>query len=279
MNKLEESNTPLPTISIIFPTRNRQEFLPTFLERIYNLKYPKKLISIFTIINDSLDDSEKILYQFKKQYEHEYNQIYIKRVNLDTPTYDSNRYAIITPKIIQNNGIQKVVPQNDTHKVYKNLAKHRNSLLSKADGDFIFSIDTDIFCPLDILTKLLAHNTDYVSAFICNGKIVEKLNGARAHDFSNAMYYDPTTNKHTHYPFDNTKGMVECSNSGAVALISKKAYKSGAKYDGHVLGEDFPFSQDLISRGFTLYCDTSMKCYHAMDIDLLELYKNVNWTY
>jgi len=278
MNKLE-CNAELPTVSIVFPTRNRQDHLPAFLDCIYNLSYPKSLISIFTVVNDSLDDSEKILYQFKKQHEHDYKQIYIKRVNLDTPTYDSNRYAIISPKIIQSKHGQKTVPQNDTHKVYKNLAKHRNSLMAKADGDFCFSIDTDIFCQPNTLKQLIAHNADYVSAHICNGFIVEKLNGARAYDFTNAMYFNEELNKHVHYSYETNRGLVECSNTGAVFCISKQAYRSGAKFDGHPIGEDYPFCKELTDRGFNLYCDTSIKCAHAMDLDLLEKYKSGNWTY
>lgn len=269
----------LPTISIVFPCRNRQEYLPVFLEHILAVDYPKKLISILAIVNDSSDDSEKILHKFKIENENAYNQIYIKRYDLGTPTYDSNRYAVIKPKYIQSNGITKVLPQNDTHKVYKNLAKHRNSLMSKANSDYVFSIDTDIFFKPDILKKLLSHDKDYVSGFICNGYIVEKLNGKRAYDYSNAMYFDSHNNKHIHYSFDQTKGLVECSNTGAIFLISKKAYKSGAMFEGHALGEDFPFCQGLIRRGFKLYSDTDIKCSHAMDLNLLKKYKSGEWIY
>jgi glycosyltransferase involved in cell wall biosynthesis len=274
------NNNQLPTVSIVFPTRNRQDHLPTFLEHIYALDYPKKNISIATIINDSIDDSEQILQNFKKKHEHEYNKINIKRYDMGTPTYDSNRYSYVAPKIIQSNGIQRVITENITHtKVYKNLAKHRNSLVHNADTDFIFSIDTDIFCKPDTLKKLLEHNLDYVSAHICNGYVVEKLNGKRAYDYTNAMYYDENTKINIHYPYETNSGLVECSNTGAVFCISKKAYKSGSRFDGHVLGEDYPFCQGLIARGFTLYCDTNLKAAHCMDLELLEQYKNGEWKY
>lgn len=272
----------LPTISLVFPTRNRQDHLPIFLDCIYNLEFPKKNIEIITIINDSTDESEQILQKFKKEHESEYNKIYIKRYDLGTPTYNSDRYSIISPKIIQNNGVQRAIPQNETHKVYKNLAKHRNSLIAKAQGDFIFSVDTDIFVKKNTLTTLLNHITNdihYVSAHICNGFIVEKINGKRAYDFTNAMYYDAILNKHVHYAYEVNNGLVKCSNSGAVFLISKKAYKSGARFDGHKIGEDFVFSQDLINRGFNIYCDTSHKLAHCMDLELLEQYKSGNWKY
>jgi cellulose synthase/poly-beta-1,6-N-acetylglucosamine synthase-like glycosyltransferase len=270
--------TSLPTVDIVFPCRNRQDHLPTFLDCLYNLQYPKHLISIFTIINDSSDDSEKILQQFKKEHEHEYKRIYIKRYDLNTPTYDSNRYSIITPKIIQSKHGQRVTKQNETHKVYKNLAKHRNSLMAKADSAYIFSVDTDIMFDKDTLTRLLSYQKDYISQKICNGFIVEKLNGKRAYDYTNAMYYEPTTNTHVHYPYETT-GIVECSNSGAIFLISKKAYQSGAKFAESPLGEDFPMSQDLIKRGFTLYCDMSNSAAHCMDLNLLEKYKRGEWEY
>jgi cellulose synthase/poly-beta-1,6-N-acetylglucosamine synthase-like glycosyltransferase len=278
MNKLE--NNQLTTVSIVFPTRNRQDHLPTFLEHIYALDYPKNLISIITIVNDSSDDSEQILQNFKKEHDCEYNKINIKRYDMGTPTYDSNRYSYVAPKFIQSNGIQKMISENITHtKVYKNLAKHRNSLMHNADTDFIFSIDTDIFCKSDTLKKLLEHNLDYVSAHICNGYVVEKLNGKRAYDYTNAMYYDENTKIHIHYPYETNSGLVECSNTGAIFCISKKAYKSGAKFDADKIGEDFPFCQGLIKRGFTLYCDTNIKAAHCMDLELLEAYKSGEWKY
>ena len=271
--------TSLPTVDIVFPCRNRGSFLPTFLDCIYNLEYPKHLLSIITVVNDSNDDSEKILQQFKKQHEHEYKRISIRTYDLGTPTYDSNRYSIITPKIIQGKHGQRVIKQNETHKVYKNLAKHRNSLMAKADSDFVLSVDTDIFVKPDTLNQLLSHNLDYVSAHICNGYIVEKLNGRRAYDFTNAMYYDSTQNRHVHYAYETNVGLVECSNTGAVFCISKKAYKSGSQFSSDPIGEDYPFCKGLTDRGFKIYCDTNVKLAHAMDLDLLEKYKRGEWEY
>jgi glycosyltransferase involved in cell wall biosynthesis len=277
MNNLESQ---LPTISIIFPVRNRDKWLSTFLDCIYNLSYPKDKIDILTTVNDSVDDSEKILRQFKQSYDSEYNKILINKYDLGTPTYDCNRFSYIAPKIIQHRGIKRIVPDNITHsKVYRNLAKHRNSLMHRANTDYVFSCDTDIAFPTDTLTKLLNHNTHYISAFICNGHIMHKKNNVDPYQYTNAMYYNEELGIHKHYDFLETKDVVTCSNSGAIFLISKEAYKSGAKYSEHKIGEDFPFSQDLINRGFTLYCDTNLKCSHLMDLELLEAYKSGEWKY
>ena len=282
MNKLEnniESNQ-LPTVSVVFPVRSRELWLPTFLEHIYALDYPKNLISISTIVNDSSDDSELILQNFKKEHEHEYNKINIKRFDMGTPTYDSDRYSYIAPKIIQSNGIKKMITENITHtKVYKNLAKHRNSLMHRADTDFCLSIDTDIMASPDTLNRLLAAETHYISAFICNGYIMHKKNGEDPYQYTNAMYFDKTLGIHKHYDFHKSEGILPCSNTGAIFLISKEAYKSGAKFDTDKIGEDFPFCQDLIKRGFTLYCDTNIKATHAMDVELLEKYNSGEWKY
>lgn len=284
MNNIDQQNektnqiNELPTISLVFPVRNRESYLPTFLDHIYNLDYPKHLISIMCIINDSIDNSEKILYQFQKEHEHEYNKIYIKRVDLNSPVYDSNRYSLLEPKIIQGKGITKVTVKNETHTVYKNLAKHRNTLLVKANSDFIFSVDTDIMVRPDTLRHLLSFNVDYISAHICNGFIVEKLNGKRTYDYTNALYNIPETDRHPHYPYEAT-GLLDCSFSGACFLASKKAYKSGSVFSQHILGEDYPFCKGLTDRGFKIYCDANHKLAHLMDLDLLEKYKRGEWEY
>lgn len=277
--KILESN--LPTVSLIFPVRNRAAYLPLFLENIYNLSYPKKLLDIIVRINDSNDDSEKILKTFQKQHEHEYNKIYISTYNLETPTYDSNRYSIIGAKFIQSKSGIKAIQDNQTHKVYKNLAKHRNSLLLKASGDFVFSVDTDIMLKPETLNVLLSQVTEerqYISAHICNGYVVSKQHGISAYDFTNALYYDEIKDKHTHYTYE-TMGLVECSFSGAVFIVSKKLYKSGSLFDFHPLGEDFCFCDGLIKRGYKIYCDTNHRLAHCMDLQLLEKYKNGEWVY
>ncbi len=274
-------STNQPTVSIVFPCRNRESWLPTFLDCIYNLSFPKSQIELIVRLNDSQDSSEKILTNFKQSHEHEYNKIHIDKYDLGTPIYDSNRYARIVPKIIQTKTMRRAVPSNKTHEVYKNLAKHRNSLLLRAKGDFLFSVDTDIMLKPDTLNVLLNHMSEdvpYVSAHICNGFIVEKLNNDRAYNYTNALYYDESKKKHIHYKYE-TSGLTECSFSGAVFLVKKEAYKSGATFSFDSMGEDLSFCQGLIDRGFKIWTDCDHKLAHCMDADLLEKYKKGEWIY
>jgi len=99
----------LPTIDIIFPLRNRSWVLPYFLDCIYNLDYPKEKLSIICLLNDSTDNSSKIINQFAQQHKKEYKNIHIYTYNLKTPEYQSQGHhrggqALVFKNI---NGISK----------------------------------------------------------------------------------------------------------------------------------------------------------------------------
>jgi glycosyltransferase involved in cell wall biosynthesis len=275
MNISTNESSTLPTVSIVFPCRNRQDFLPLFLEHIYNLDYPRSNIDLIIRINDSQDSSEKILRNFQNTHQHEYRKINITKYDLNTPIYDNNRFKVIDAKYIQYRGMKKAIPNNQLEKVYQNLAKHRNALLLKADGDFIFSCDTDIMVKPDTLKVLLSHIDEehqYISAHICNGYVVEKQHNKRAYDYTNALYYDEKTNTHIHYPYETT-GLVECSFSGAVFLCSKQLYKN-SMFNYDPMGEDFVFCDGIRKQGYKIWCDADHKLDHIMDDEMLEEYKN-----
>lgn len=281
------SNNTLPTVSIVFPSRNREWILSDFLKCILELDYPKNKIEIITIVNDSSDKTEQILYDFKFKYENtnkslddenKYRKIRVKKYNMSTPIYDEKRIGITENIINVTNGLKtKAKVKNSLDEVYKNLGKLRNSLLHNADSDYVFSVDTDIIFPPNTLKKLLSHEKDYVAGLICNGYVFaenmkQRNQELNPFDYTNIMFLDKN-NDYKHIKFYEAKGLIEVDNTGAIFLISKKAYKSGANYDFHKKGEDAYMSEELKKRGFKLYCDSAMKCTHIMNKDFYERWK------
>jgi cellulose synthase/poly-beta-1,6-N-acetylglucosamine synthase-like glycosyltransferase len=303
-NQLDSNNTnqvtPLPTVTIAFPCRNREWILNDFLNCVTSLNYPKELITIFTIINDSTDKTKSILYDFKLKNQQFYNKITIKEVNYNTPIYDQERTGV--KEITQyhySNGQKKVKVRDDIKLVYENLGKLRNSIIHNVDTDYLLSVDSDIMFEPETLNRLLKHGKDYVSALICNGYVYAKTKNEktneypRPYDYTNILYRElnvdgTLSNIYKHYKFDderfldskyvNENGLIEVDNTGAIFLISKQAYKSGAKYGYHANGEDAHFSEKLKEKEFRIFCDTTLKCSHIMDEEVYDKWKS-GWTY
>lgn len=262
----------MKTIDIIFLTRDRSWILPQFLQCILDLDYPKEYISIKTIINDSIDDSDRILYKFQKEHKDEYKDINITTYNLGTPVYNGSEgergkieYTLTKMK-------------NTTYTVYKNLAKLRNSLLLKVKSDYAFNIDTDILFKPDTLNKLLEHNKDYVSALICNGHMIAKKdNKINPYCYCNIM--NKTEGGYKHIIDYDDKGLLPVDLTGAIMLLSNRLCKSNAKFGFSVFGEDALFCESAQSLGFELFCDTDVRCSHIMNKDLLESYNKGEYTF
>jgi glycosyltransferase involved in cell wall biosynthesis len=266
-----------PTVTIVFPCRDREWILPYFLECVYNLDYPKELINIFTIVNDSSDKSLTMLNDFKFKHMNKYNKITIKSMNYGTPIYDEKRHnQKVLNTYIHPNGTRTNKLIDPFKEVYKNLGRLRNSLLHNANTDYIFSVDTDILFDSHTLVRLLESDREYISAFICNGYVVGMNDDKRAYDYSNALILKD--GKYKHLEFDKEHGgIVEVDNTGAISIMSKSVYKSGAKYDYHIDGEDAYFAEQVKNKGFKIYCDTSLKCSHMMNRYLLNKYLNKGW--
>ena len=154
-------------ILIAFPCRDRAWILPYFLEHLVNIDYDRKLIDIYCIINNSSDSSHEIMKEFKAKYNNDYNSIQIE---------------------VQNNSeySTKDVRRTDVRdKIYNWLADLRNMIVKrcvKLDCDYLFSIDTDILVPSDILERLLNHNRDYVASLIYNGYLYTPRNVEEDHN-------------------------------------------------------------------------------------------------
>ena len=247
-------NLNLPTIDIITPVRNRQFVISYFLDCIKNLDYPKHLISIITILNDSTDNSEQILKQFKQSHQNDYKQIKIITHNLSAPT-DSRI--------------------GSREEIYKTLYKVRNLLLQHCESEYIFSIDSDILCKPDTLKRLLSAKKDIISALIYNGKTYGSYVNEPEFKYTNVMNKVNGVYKHFSKRHNPEKyfidEVVQVDMTGAIYLFSNKVAKT-VKYGFHKNGEDLAFCQSAQAKGFKLYCNINLWQNHIMDAELLEKY-------
>lgn len=239
-------------IVIATPVNNRGKILPYFLNKIANIDYDKKLIDMYFLLNNSNDNSKEILMQFKREHEKFYNSITIDKCSTNYKFED------------------KRTTETRLKYTYYHLSEVRNKLLEyarKLKVDYLFSIDSDILVPKDVINKLITANEPIVSSLIYNGYIVDP---EKAYKYPNIMNVVENDVVHiTNWYVKNAKNLTESKVvpvdvTGAISLISKEVLKSGAIYAYHPKGEDVYFSIDAKQKGFQSYCDISCFSEHIM---------------
>lgn len=145
-----------PAVLIGAPIRNMEKTVPLYLEAILRLDYPKKKIALLWIVNDSKDQSLKMLQDFKEQYEKKYKRIEIQEINWgaveDAKTAEA-RYGL---------GEWSTV---DSMARAKNILK--DSLMP--DEEYFFYIEGDIILTKGSLKTLMAHQKSIVGALCKTG--------------------------------------------------------------------------------------------------------------
>jgi hypothetical protein len=249
-----------PSITISAPIRNRQTYIPYYLKHIYEIDYPKEKLSILWVLNDSIDDSEKLLNEFKNKYKNEYNFINIKTYN-----------KCNLPEDKRNTFLRESF-------IYNHLANLRNFIFSKVDSDFILSIDSDILVPKNILTNLIKYDKKIIASLIYNGYEVKPKT---PYLYTNAMIkfgngYKHLSKIHIRMLEKNNESLLQKVDlTGAVILIAKEVYKNKKiKYGYHKMGEDAYFSECAKKEGYNLFIDLGTYSKHLMNDLCLEKYLN-----
>lgn len=249
----------LKTITIAAPVRDRDWILQHYLDAIVNIDYPKDLIDLRFVVNDSSDRTLEILTNFKSLMNNYYRSIHIDIYNRNVPI-DQRELNV------RNNYI------------YDHLSKLKNFIISRTKTDYLLFLDADILVPTDIINNLLKHQKDIVSGLIWNGyltnpdkpylypNVMRLQNGIYRH-ILNRSIRDVSCRSSTPLP------LMKVDLTGAVILISRKAYKS-VKYGFHPQGEDAYFCKMAQEKGFELFCDVGLFCHHIMNENLLREYLN-----
>lgn len=246
----------MKTITIAAPVRNREWILPNYLLRIFEINYPKSLIDLHFVVNDSSDRTFELLNEFKRDNKGLYNNIRIDVINQNVPN-DEREFAV-----------------RNSH-IYKHLSNLKNYIMSKVRTDKLIFIDTDILVEPNVVTKLLKHGKKIISGLIFNGYLTSN---DKPYLYPNIMQLDDKgqyrhlTNYHV-----KTAPTLLCSRlqrvdlTGAIILLDRSVYKS-VKYGFHPQGEDAYFCKMAQDKGFELFCDLHVYCQHIMSPDYLKLY-------
>jgi len=259
-------------ILIACPVQNREWILDHYLQHIYNIDYPKHLISLYFIINNTNDNSREKLQDFKDKHQSEYSHITIEIDNCDI-NFKDNRSM-----------------KTRMEHTYTWLSHLRNKIIRqcvKRNHDYLLSCDSDILVPSNIIKKLLSHNKPLVASLIFNGYLFTPPNAPEGYDPIHEAYRytnilkKKSLDKYIHIQSEDIKNpqlvedskLLEVDFTGAVFLASKEVCDAG-RYSWHIQGEDEPFSRTVKNKGYKLYCDVSCYSQHMMSQDILDLYLN-----
>jgi cellulose synthase/poly-beta-1,6-N-acetylglucosamine synthase-like glycosyltransferase len=259
-------------ILIACPINDREWILPLYLEHIEMIDYPKDLISLYFILNNSSDNSDKILKEFRDKNKNKYNHIKIEIYNSKYNFKDTRE----TKNRIEN--------------TFTWLSTLRNKILNecvKRKHDYLFSCDSDIIVRKDILKRLLSHDEDMVASLIYNGYLFKPENESvdynsieNAYKFTNILNksgifgYKHITNEIIKNPqLIKENNLIEVDFTGAIFLAKRKVCEVG-RYAWDKQGEDEPFCKSVKQKGYNIYCDISAYSQHMMSKDILEKYNN-----
>lgn len=118
--------------------RQKAYCLDKFLDGIYNLDYPKRLLSIYFLEGDSTDNSLEILTKWKDKHMDEYNSVIIDKVDWDE-NRDKFKHHTWTP----------------THLTH--LAHLRDRCLEHVGkNEYILMVDGDVKLHPETLKRLIA---------------------------------------------------------------------------------------------------------------------------
>lgn len=142
----------------------------------------------------------------------------------------------------------------------------RSALENKCD--WVFFLDTDVICPPDTITRLLAHNLPIVSGVYYT----------RAPPLEPAVWREIQPNGKQAIQFQPGQGLIEADFIGAGCLlihtsvfknIESPYFKWTLSFEdpkNPMVGrsEDFEWCKKVRSRGYKVFVDTSIICKHGI---------------
>lgn len=215
--------------------RNRAWVLPEYLAALKQIDYPNK--AYIFLENDSEDTTLFLLQQFKPAEQKTLQSIKTGVNHWKRGDYGTDQFA--------------------------NLANLRNMFLEmflQTDADFLFSVDSDVIMPPDVLSRLLANcdQKTIIGAAISN--VQDKpLDGKTPGNFLTKRWLLERSS--TCYELE---GVMDIDIIGAVYLIPRQAIEDGVRYGPHTQGEDVPFCLDAKQKEYRLQVLLDSGCEHRM---------------
>lgn len=228
----------LPRVMIGGPIRNREWSVPLWLGGLTGLDYPKHLLTLAALVNDSADQTlDACRWWGDEAGRLGFGDVVIDEANLGTLVDLNQRHL-----------------RRDSD-CYRPFAIARQRWIDlRTDEEWFLQVDSDIQVPASLLTDLLElageHDVKFLAACIVNN------HGAPGYA-SNVMYWSPNLERPLHVermsPHSRGEGVHPCYLTGAVVLLHRSIFDAGLRYDTPTDfsgGEDEPFCVACAEAGF-----------------------------
>lgn len=239
--------------------KDRAWCLPYTLGCLAALTVPKRSTRVLLIDDASTDDTGALLDAFRAEYGSRYASFTVQhRDGTPDPHATSARNT------------------SDRLAGYPHLAELRNAALAWVIASTSvqwLSLDSDCLIAPDLVNGLAAHGQAYVGAMIFNdvpivGNVGRQL--TRRHTNAGGLF-GRRWRVMDRYEMDR---LYPCGYTGAVALATREAFASGARYGVNPINdqpcEDYAFCWGLEERNIWRYVDTTRRAVHVMDPAYLE---------
>ncbi|MNV97753.1 hypothetical protein D3C71_1929140 [compost metagenome] len=91
-------------------------------------------------------------------------------------------------------------------------------------------------------------------------------NGAIKKSAHNIMNFNKIEQKYYHIFEWEKDSIIEVDLTGAVYLVHRNVLERGVRYGANFQGEDIPFCKEAQKLNFKIFCDTSVKPIHVMNV-------------
>ena len=190
-----------------------------------------------------------------------------KRILIAVPT--AKYIESDTFKSIANLTVPKGYSVDFEYFLGSNIEQQRNDISEfalKHGYDYLFSVDSDIVLPQDALAKMLSHDKDMVT-----GMYIQRIPGTHTLE----VYRVTPGNGRGQIPYELLKdrGLVEVAGCGFGCVLTKRRVLEGVPQPHFVyhealnhnatLSEDVYFCMKATNTGYSIWCDTDIKCDHV----------------
>lgn len=229
----------VPRVMIAAPARNRAWILPRYLDALAALDYPRDFLLFHWIVNDSTDDSLRLLQEWCAGRPR-------AMVHQEDTGRTESEYA---------GALRLAGPRSRAYPILADLRNCIREWVLVSGVDYLLSVDTDILVRPDTLRRLLSHQVDVVAALVDNGH--------RAHNF---LSWDSRTGDFYRRPAQHISQdwLTNVGLTGACCLYSRRALGAGTWGVG-VTGEDEGFARCMLDVGIDQWVDGGHQLEHVME--------------
>lgn len=137
------------TVLLAILARNKAHVLEEYLNRIENLEYDKKLISLYVNTNNNVDNTKELLLSWIDKHKDDYRHIEFENKEIES--------------------LNASAPHDWNAERFRALAKIRNRSMQKAleqKADYYFVVDCDNFIAPFTLKNLIAHDKPIIAPLL-----------------------------------------------------------------------------------------------------------------